>query len=246
MRLWLLPCPAAEAAAEPGSCPAPAGPAPRGASQNCPPALLHRGRAKSYREQPRSGSWSPSMHSTAREWSQGPRAGHAGAKLSLCRVPGDPGHSSVCHMRPSLPAGTIPTVLASRLYRVPQTAPGAAACHSRRGPSHHSQDRGIPEHQGLETQSYKSRLKLPQSSEGLETLSALDLTKALLFFRTVSQSPALWQVMSLADIEPRLFSALSVLRCLNDLWFQPGYCFEVFKWSVVSASQGEQTWGFQP
>lgn len=45
------------------------------------------------------------------------------------------------------------------------------------------------------------------------------------FFGTVSQSPALWQVMSLADIEPRLFfvSLVVVLRCLNNcsLWFQP-------------------------
>lgn len=43
------------------------------------------------------------------------------------------------------------------------------------------------------------------------------------FFGTVSQSPALWQMMSSADTELRLFFVclFIVLRCLNSLWFQP-------------------------
>lgn len=60
------------------------------------------------------GSWSPPMHSTAREWSQGPRAGHAGAKLSLCRVRGTRGTPACATSNPpSLPAALIPTALAS-------------------------------------------------------------------------------------------------------------------------------------
>lgn len=116
-------------------------------------------------------------------------------------------------MQPSLPAALIPIVF---IILSCSTAPGAAACHSSRGPSHHSQESGIPGHQGLESQCYKSRLKYPQSLESLDTFSASDLIKALLFLGTVSQSPALWQAMSLADIEPRLFfvSLVIVLRCL--------------------------------
>lgn len=140
----------------------------------------------------------------------------SGAKLSLCRVPGAllrvPSHTQPFPARSSHPDRLLFMILSC------STAPGAAACHSTHGPSHHPQDSGIPEYQGSETQSYKSRLKYPQSLESLEKLSASDLTKALLF-GTVSQSPTLWQMMNLADIELRLFfvSLVIVLRCLNSL-----------------------------
>lgn len=126
------------------------------------------------------------MHSTAREWSPGPRAGH-GSKAEL--VPSARGTPACAVSHAALPArSSDPDGFVSIIISC-SAAPGAAACHGMPGPSHHSQDTGILGDQGLDAQSYKSRLKYPQSLEGLETLLASDLTKALIFLGQCHRAP---------------------------------------------------------